>query len=267
MTTADKASWRPRVVGQQPDLLLQPASGPALVLVHVPAGETVIGDEGLDGRGSGSSSPRHHLWVDDYYIGKHPVTVEQFVAFAQATEYRRYLTDKTAQGCHPVQHIDWYGAQAFCAWLADTTGQAVRLPTEAEWEKAARGADGRRYPWGNASPDVSRCNYGNPRAKTTAVGQYSPAGDSPYGCADMAGNVWEWTASLWGRDWRTAEYGYPYSATDGRESLDAGVAWRRVVRGGSYADDETLVRCACRLGFSPYTHNVAIGFRIAVSLP
>ncbi len=267
MTTADKASWRPRVVGQQPDLVLQLASGPAVVLVHVPAGEMVMGDEGLDGRGSGASSPRHHLWVDDYYIGKHPVTVKQFAGFVQATGYSRYLMNKTAQECHPVQHIDWYGAQAFCAWITDTTGHIVRLPTEAEWEKAARGVEGRRYPWGDAPPDASRCNYGTPRGSLTAVGQFSPAGDSAYGCADMAGNVWEWTASLWGRDWRAAEYGYPYSATDGRESLDADVAWRRVVRGGSYADDAMLVRCACRLGFSPYTHNVAIGFRIAVSLP
>jgi formylglycine-generating enzyme required for sulfatase activity len=266
MTTADKASWRPRVVGQQPDLALRPASGPDLVLVHIPAGDMVMGDQESDKRGIAHSSPQHRLYLDSYYIGAHPVTMEQFSAFVQATGYSRYLADKAARGSHPAQHIDWYGAQTFCAWLTEASGQAVRLPTEAEWEKAARGADGRRYPWGDAPPDASRCNYGNPRARTTVVGRYSPAGDSPYGCADMAGNVWEWTASLWGRDWRAAEYGYPYSATDGRESLEAGVAWRRVVRGGSFADDEAIIRCAYRLGFSPYTHNIAIGFRVAVSL-
>jgi formylglycine-generating enzyme required for sulfatase activity len=123
-------------------------------------------------------------------------------------------------------YVTWHDAMAYCRWLARVTGRAYRLPSEAEWEKAARGTDGRIWPWGNKW-DSKRCNSreGGP-GNTTPVGQYSPQGDSPYGCVDMAGNVWEWTLSLL-KD-------YPYDPKDGRE--DAQAEGRRRLRGGAFFD-------------------------------
>ena len=161
---------------------------------------------------------------------------------------------------HPVTHISWDDAQAFCRWASGVVGQTMRLPSEAEWEKAARGpANGtgadRRYPWGEAAPDPSRANYGYHVGTTTAVGQYSPQGDSPYGCADMAGNVWEWTNSLYRP--------YPYNAADGREnSSDRG---GRVVRGGSFSYYGGFLPCAYRYFINPTYRDFNYGFRLLAS--
>ena len=101
---------------------------------------------------------------------------------------------------HPVVHVSWYDARDYCQWLSEVTGRSYALPSEAEWEKGARGTDGRIYPWGNQW-DATRCNSWESRlGKTTSVHAY-PQGASPYGVLDMAGNVWEWTRSLWGKEW------------------------------------------------------------------
>ena len=127
---------------------------------------------------------------------------------------------------------------AYCRWLSEVTGMPYRLPSEAEWEKASRGKDGRIYPWGNEW-DKSRCNSEEAyRGGTTPVGAY-PQGVSPYGLWDMAGNVREWTRSL--------PYVYPYDPRDGREDEDA--KGGRVLRGGSFGDSRRLVRCTFRGAF------------------
>ena len=138
----------------------------------------------------------------------------------------------------------------------------VRLP-----DKAARGTDGRIYPWGNGAPTKDLLNFNSNVGDTTPVGQYSPKGDSPYGVADMAGNAWEWTRSLWGKDGATPEFKYPYVAGDGREDLNAGEDVRRVVRGGSWGNYVRYVRAALRVGNVPTDRNANLGLRVMISAP
>jgi formylglycine-generating enzyme required for sulfatase activity len=162
-----------------------------------------------------------------------------------------------------VVYVSWYDAKAYCHWLSEVTGRGYGLPGEAEWEKGARGTDGRIYPWGNRW-DATRCNSDESgQSKTTSVHAY-PQGASPYGVLDMAGNVWEWTHSLWGRDWGRPDYRYPYKATDGRENLGAGQEVLRILRGGAFVYGRRGVRCACRGGHSPSDRYWNLGFRVVV---
>ena len=220
------------------------------------AGEFVMGSNGKE-----TTRPQHRVSLGDYWISRTPVTVGQYAAFVRATGYEadgRAL--RVGKEQHAVNYVSWDDAQAFCRWASEVTGQAVRLPSEAEWEKAARGAwtgsgDGRTYPWGEAAPDSSRANCNRNVGDTTPVGQYSPQGDSPYGCVDMAGNVWQWTNSLYKP--------YPYNANDGREnSSDTG---GRVVRGGSFGNYEDFLPCAFRNSYLPSDRHFSLGFRLLAS--
>jgi len=164
-----------------------------------------------------------------------------------------------------VVNITWHDAVAYCQWLSEATGKPYRLPTEAEWEKAARSSDGRRYPWGNEF-DQNKCNTKEAGlGTTTPVGQYSPDGDSPYGCADMAGNVWEWTQSLWGENPYEPDFKYPYDPTDGRENLDAGNNILRVMRGGSFYNDQGTACATPRFNYFHLDTFRDYGFRVVVS--
>jgi formylglycine-generating enzyme required for sulfatase activity len=147
--------------------------------------------------------------------------------------------------------VSWYEAYAYCRWLSELTGREYRLPSEAEWEKAARGGDGRLYPWGDPF-DPAHCNVrASGLGRTTPVGQYSPQGDSPYGCADVAGNVSEWTASRFRP--------YPYDPDDGRED-PAGEA-ERVSRGGSWHSPVLRARVVSRGMNDPWFTDDDLGFR------
>jgi formylglycine-generating enzyme required for sulfatase activity len=203
-----------------------------------------------------NETPQHEVTLPGYWMGKYPVTVAQFREFA--AEYR-WADWKSLQkpGHHPMVHVTWHDALAYCRWLAGKTGLPVTLPSEAEWEKAARGTDGRLYPWGDAPPDAQRCNFNNNVGTTTPVGQYSPQGDSTYECADMAGNVWEWTRSQW--------KAYPYRVEEGREDLSAGDSVRRVVRGGAFDSSGRHVRCAFCHSRLPSSRLQAQGFRVVLS--
>ena len=152
---------------------------------------------------------------------------------------------------------------AYCQWINILlkvelpSDLILRLPTEAEWEKAARSIDGRKYPWGNTF-DKSKCNTNEGgKGHTTRVGLYSPRGDSPYGCTDMVGNVWEWTHSL--------KRKYPYKVYDGRENENSSDA--RVIRGGSFALNKRRARCCCRAHSNFNSSEDGFGFRICIAPP
>ena len=239
-------------------------------LIRIPAGEFLMGStqeqveqliaQGLTKEWAEWELPQHPVYVPDYHIAKTPVTNAQYLAFVQATGQQppqHWKKGKPPKGKkdHPVVGVTWHDAVAYCQWLAEATGKAYGLPSEAEWEKAARGTDGRIYPWGNEW-DEKRCNSreGGP-GDTTPVGQYSPVGDSPYGCVDMAGNVLEWCSSL--------RKPYPYDPKDGRE--DAKAEGRRALRGGSWYDGQGYARVSSRYFVRPGNFSSLVGFRVVVA--
>jgi formylglycine-generating enzyme required for sulfatase activity len=240
-------------------------------LIHIPAGEFLMGsDPSQDEDARDSEQPQHSLHLPGYTIAKTPVTNAQYLAFVQATnqkppEHWNRGKPPGDKADHPVVYVSWQEAVAYCEWLAETTGRAYRLPGEAEWEKAARGTDGRIWPWGNEwDPKRPNSEEGG-RRDTTPVGQYSPRGDSPYGCVDMAGNVQEWTLSLWGGGWEEPEFRYPYDPEDGRQNLGAGNEVRRVMRGGAFDLSQGNVRCADRNRHYPVYRLINLGFRVCVA--
>jgi len=227
--------------------------------VDVPAGEFRMGSSDGVPLAFDNEKPQHVVYVDAFRISKYPVTTGQYARFVEMTGHRppphwRGPTPPADLLTHPVVYVSWHDACAYCAWLSAQRGETVRLPTEAEWEKAARGEDGRLYPW-QGKFDAARCNMA-----ATGIDQTSPvgilaAGASPYGLLDMAGNVWEWTSSKY--------VNYPYVAGDGREETtsDSG----RVLRGGSFVDDVDFVRCACRLDIdlvALVSGDLDVGFRV-----
>jgi formylglycine-generating enzyme required for sulfatase activity len=151
----------------------------------------------------------------------------------------------------PVVGVTWFEARAYCAWLSEAAGQPCRLPSEVEWEVSVRGGKVRIYPWGYRF-DPERANTVEGRVlRTTPVGVY-PQGVGPLGLEDGAGNVWEWTTSLFEP--------YPYRPDDGREDPEA--AGRRVVRGGSWNNSRRIARCACRYDNAPVNFSLNFGFRV-----
>ncbi len=228
-------------------------------MVPVAAGEFLMGsDKSRDKEADSDETPQHTVYLPAYFMDRTPVTNAQFGRFMEAGGYAnpdywpeaiaakrwqagKYLDEYSNKSRsqpeywdgeewnktdYPVVGVTWYEAVAYARWAGK------RLPTEAEWEKAARGTDGRLYPWDNewdaAKLNSKEADFG----KTTPVGNYSPAGDSPYGAADMAGNVWEWCSTRW-RNESKKEYNYPYNQDDGREDLSGGDVVVRVLRGGS----------------------------------
>lgn len=231
------------------------------VLVPVPAGEFWMGspEKAAVQQGDWSISK---VTLDSYLIGKYPVTNQQYAAFVKEQPAHRpkgaswgYITPPPGKDDHPVVGITWEDAWAYCGWLSQKTGRHYRLPTEAEWEKAARGdKDQRRYPWGEELTEA-HCNFA--KAQTHAVHAY-PAGRSPYGCYDMLGNIYEWTCTLWGDDPAAGQHGdctaihRPTKAT----------ARLCVCRGGALQDGSRRLGCSVRSCYAATTRDVNVGFRI-----
>jgi len=251
-------------------------------MVYIPAGAFLMGSD--DGDLKEACRPQHRVELGAYCLARRPVTHADYqvfiddnpdypvpyspMRFAQRYNWdRRSRTYPRGLEDHPVVLVAWADAWAYCRWLSEVSGYRCRLPSEAEWEKAA-GWDpvagrARRYPWGDKFED-GRCNvdaHGELRLNSSPIGRYSPAvhpelvegGDSPYGLQDMAGNVWEWTGSLYRP--------YPHDSGDGREDLAAD--GERVVRGGAYDEGPLLARVAWRNGVEPDLRAPNIGFRVA----
>jgi formylglycine-generating enzyme required for sulfatase activity len=226
-------------------------------MILIPAGKFLMGsDPGVDKWARDDEQPQHTLYLPDYYMARTPVTNAQYAAFVQVTYHRQpkgweHGKPPSGKEDHPVVWVSWHDAIAYCRWLSEVTGRPYRLPSEAQWEKGARGTDGRIYPWGNRW-DAEQCNTKESgKEGTTPVGAY-PQGASPYELLDMAGNVFEWT--------RSVHKSYPYDPDDGREDLEAEGA--RVLRGGSWLNIRDFARCVVRHWNSPdYSFN-HIGFRL-----
>ncbi|MEN8691715.1 MAG: SUMF1/EgtB/PvdO family nonheme iron enzyme, partial [Desulfobacterales bacterium] len=219
--------------GTQPAFWRLPFGEP--VWVDIPAGKFRMGSD----EGEEYEKPAHEVSLDDFEIALVPITNTQYRFFVEATGHpppSHWEDGRVPRGeeSHPVVNVTLHDALAYCRWLAEVTKKPITLPSEAQWEKAARGhQDRREYPWGN-DWEESKCNTDELGLQgTTPVGIF-PDGASPYGCLDMAGNVWEWTSSLWGEDWDKPEYRYPYDFIEGRENLKAGDDALRVLRGGSW---------------------------------
>ena len=235
-------------------------------MVEIPAGAFTMGSD----QGPPDERPAHRITLPAYRIDRYPITNAQFAEFLNAVGtfnakgerlfdfddpdariHRagdKWVADK-GYGRHPMVEVSWAGGRDYCAW------RGKRLPTEAEWERAARGADGRRYPWGNTPPDRSRAQYAA-RYNETAPVDVFPAGASQYGVLDMAGNAWEWVSS--------AYRPYPYDAKDGREDLIAGPV--RGTRGGGHdspAEEITTTQRGRYLSRNPASGHHNIGFRCA----
>ncbi len=233
-------------------------------ICSVPAGVFTMGsDKSRDQQAYDDETPQYPVEVDGFAIGQHPVTVAEYACAVQAKAVGEpekiadvdWATQQTHPD-HPVVCISWKDAMAYVRWLAKLTGQPWRLPTEAEWEKAARGTDGRIYPWGDTF-DKARCNTGESGiGTTTPVGSYS-SGESPYHVQDMAGNVLEWTSSVYKP--------YPYTVSDGRE--DENSTENRILRGGSWFINQQHARAAYRLSDSPRNFVVGVGLRLVVTSP
>jgi toxoflavin biosynthesis protein ToxD len=269
--TANVQTWDPAIQNVETPTANVPTWG-GLEFVGVPAGKFLMGSK--DDNKLAFPEERTQCTVEipyDYWIGKYPVTNEQFAKFVASAQYPFDQGDWQKKANHPVVNVTWHDAMAYCQWLNDTLrselkDRTLRLPTEAEWEKAARGglssvADegdtegAREWPWGNEFYQ-NKCNSSEGgKGGTTPVGAYSPRGDSLYDAADMAGNVWEWCHSLY--------MPYPYEANDGRENETGSAS--RVSRGGSWADTKKYARCAYRETNVPTYSGEFNGFRVVVS--
>ena len=235
-------------------------------VVAIPAGTFTMGSDD----GPEDERPRHAVMLGAYSIDRYPVTNAAFAEFLNAVGVQNRAGERlfdvgdpdariraVAAGwaadagfeAHPVVEVSWAGAREYCAW------RGKRLPTEAEWEKAARGTDARRYPWGDARPDATRARYAAGWNETAPVAGF-PAGASPFGVLDLAGNAWEWVSSLYRP--------YPYRADDGRE--DARSAGVRGTRGGGHdsgAEEITTTQRGRLLSRNPRSGHHNIGFRCA----
>jgi formylglycine-generating enzyme required for sulfatase activity len=242
--------------------------GSAKTMALIPKGAFTMGSN----LGPDDEKPSHTLFIESFFLDILPVTNAEFAEFLnsqglknkrsesfyddQDNDARIHLQNLKWQAdngyaMHPVNEVSWVGARDYCSWLNK------RLPTEAEWEKAARGTDQRKYPWGNSKPNNKQALFGASYNASAPVDAF-PEGASPYGILDMAGNQWEWVSS--------AYQAYPYKSDDGRENQNSGPI--RSTRGGGHDSSEEEITTTQRgknLSRNPKAGHHNIGFRCASS--
>jgi formylglycine-generating enzyme required for sulfatase activity len=249
-------------------------------MVKIPAGKFLMGstkEQAAQAVKNGISKefvewelPQHTVELSEYSIGKYPITNREYQAFVRDAKYKpprgwdgeQFPAEK---GSHPVVYVSWNDAVAYCKWLSEKTSKQYRLPTEAEWEKAARGpstgsGDGRVYPWGDVFDQKNANTIELKLGDTSDVGKFSPQGDSPYGCADMAGNVWEWC-----NDWFDKNEYKQRQANEVKDPQGAQSGTARVLRGGSWSSSRNLARCSYRDRLVPDDFDDYLGFRLVCS--
>ncbi len=220
-----------------------------IVLVHIPAGSFWMGRD----QKSYNEGPRHRVVLPGYWLGKTEVTFLQFDEFCRQTGRRTPSDQGWGRGERPVINVSWWDAAAYCDWLAGKTGLPFRLPTEAEWEKGARGDWESAYPWGDDPPARDRSNFWETgRKRTIPVGSL-PKGASPFGLLDMSGNVWEWCRDRYGKFYyMESPASDPQGPPDGPEA---------VLRGGSCYTLRSHLRSTSRRNYSLVLAHHTIGFR------
>lgn len=240
-----------------PEWMRAPIRLPELVMIG--SGPFVMGND----FGSSEVRPAHYITLDAYQIARYAITYLDYATYIIHTQRlpptrwprpTRWLEESALPVC-----VTWPEAMAYCAWLSAQSGSTVRLPTEAEWEKAAtwNAADGVKtlYPWGNEF-DPAYCNTAEAHLDTpTPVDTFRPVGDSLYHVSDLIGNVAEWTLAR--------KLPYPYSAAGGRH--DANVVETRVARGGSFASDGKRITALYRQYLPPDERRYPVGFRVVVT--
>ena len=250
------------------NLVEPPTSKDGAPMVEVPAGSFPMGVPAGARDGGRDEYPRHDVFVDTFVIDKFEVTNGRYLEFVKSTGHRvpqnprnparnlwqgDSITDSLID--RPVINVDWFDAEAYCRWAGK------RLPTEAEWEKAAKGTSDRRFPWGNVEPTSKHLNYNQQwigERTLMPVGSYE-AGKSPYGLYDMAGNVWEWV-----NDWYDARY-YEKSPKKNPKGPDTGT--KKVIRGAGWQNESPTVRIFTRVESDPAVRNESTGFRCASGAP
>lgn len=226
-------------------------------MAEIPDGLFAMGSDGT--QALEDERPRHQVWLPVFFLDLHEVTTAQYAAFLDATgRPAPWLWETVNVSKHrdrPVIGVDWHDADAYCRW------KGKRLPTEAEWEKAARGTDGRLYPWGNQLPNKERANFAlGARFSYSQVlmpVQAYEAGRSPFGVYNMAGNVWEWV-----QDWYATSY---YESAPERSPQGPELGQFKVLRGGSWSDLPKYLLTYGRFKLLPETRNSYTGFRCAKS--
>jgi formylglycine-generating enzyme required for sulfatase activity len=223
-------------------------------LIRIPEGTFLMGGDA----GQEDERPAHHVFLDAFYIDKYEVTVERYAAFMKAQRPERPFkwreATKGAQGRKPVIGVDWYDAKEYCEWAGR------RLPSEAEWEKSARGGDQRTYPWGEDPPTKAHTNAGlrtwTGYDSLSAVGSHA-SGHSPHGVADLSGNVWEWIADRYDQRY--------YETSPPRNPNGPSTGPLRVLRGGAWNNDAATIRAANRAAYAPSARRNDVGFRCAMN--